>query len=79
MRKLACILFGLTYFGSTLLFLASILGWFGLNDGSAAKMILFLLGLPWNWMADQFSGAHNAILIASPLINLAILLVLSKR
>lgn len=79
MKKLACILFGLAYFGSTLFFIASIVGSFGLSDGSAAEVILFLLGLPWNWMADRFSGAHNAILIISPLINLAILLALWKR
>jgi drug/metabolite transporter superfamily protein YnfA len=61
------------------LFLIGNFGLFGSEQGPLAGVFLVPLGLPWTWLVDAFpEPLWPWLAAAAPLVNIAILFVLSR-
>ena len=71
-------LFATLYVLAIALFAISAFGWFGQERDALGAVFLLPLGLPWYLLADRIGMASPAVVIAAPLVNLAILYSLWK-
>ncbi|MEO8618771.1 MAG: hypothetical protein ABI412_05345 [Sphingomicrobium sp.] len=71
--RLAATVLAVLYLVALFLWAVGTFGWFGANKGSLAGILLVPLGLPWNRFGEGY-----AIALLPPVLNIAILMLLSR-
>ena len=80
MCRAAIMIFLGAYALAVFIFLVGTFGWFGQDRDPLSGVFLIPLGLPWNLLFDSVSdNAKPSLAIASPVVNVAILMVFCRR
>jgi len=72
-------LFLAAYVAAMALFLIGTFGFLGQEPDPLSGVFLLPLGLPWNVLADRAGMGGAAVMLAAPLINLAIVFAIWRR
>ena len=80
MCRIVTLIFLVAFAIALFIYAVGTFGWFGQDTDPLSGVFLIPLGLPWVLLFGAVSDGMRPVLgIASPLLNLAILLVLCRR